>query len=226
MTCYLQKDCQKFKRGDCTENKFCPKLFKIDHLLSAGLLEEVQKYHIDLYVDSDGTDREKFVQLKEIETNIVQFVEKGSQLYLFSKQCGNGKTAWAIRLLQVYIKNIWYKCTLDCHILFINVPKFLLALKDNITEKSEYVQYIKDNIFSADLVVWDEIGTKAATTFEHEHLLSMINYRIMSGKSNIYTSNLYPAELTEVLGDRLYSRIINTSFLIELEGQDKRGLTV
>ena len=57
-----------------------------------------------------------------------------------------------------------------------------------------------------------------------ENLLSIIDYRLNSSKSNIYTSNLFGKELSESLGDRLYSRIINLSEVIEFVGQDKRGL--
>ena len=113
---------------------------------------------------------------------------------------------------------------MECKALFINVPKFLLSIKDNISNKNEYVEYIKNNVLEADLVVWDEVGTKGLTQFEHENLLSLINMRIDMNKSNIYTSNMRPDELKELIGDRLYSRIVKLSTEIEFKGQDKRGL--
>ena len=76
----------------------------------------------------------------------------------------------------------------------------------------------------ADLVVWDDIATKSATVFEAEHLLSYIDTRINDNKSNIYTSNLDANEIQEKLGPRLYSRIVNYSTEIELNGKDKRGI--
>ena len=48
--------------------------------------------------------------------------------------------------------------------------------------------------------------------------------RIDMNKSNIYTSNMRPDELKELIGDRLYSRIVKLSTEIEFKGQDKRGL--
>ena len=127
-------------------------------------------------------------------------------------------------MLQSYIGKIWFKSDLRCRVLFINVPRYLISLKESITTPSEYVDHIKKNIFNADIVVFDEIGIKAATTFEFENLLNFINTRIDLGKSNIYTSNLTAAELNDRLGSRLYSRIINMSVDIELHGADKRGL--
>ena len=83
---------------------------------------------------------------------------------------------------------------------------------------------LKDNILDADLVVFDEIGAKVATSFETEHLLSIVNARVDAKKSNIYTSNLGPEELRKAVGDRMYSRIINTSTEIMFRGTDKRSI--
>lgn len=224
--CYLRNNCKKYTKEPnyCSEDMFCVKLFKIDELYKGALLTEKQKQRVILFPDADGTDYDKFLQLKNIETNIVSFVNDGKNLYLHSSKCGNGKTAWSIRLIQAYLDKIWCDSSLSCRALFINVPKYLLALKDSIGNPSEYVDYIKENVTSADIVVWDELGIKNCTQFEFENLLSMINSRIDAGKSNIYTSNLTGSELFEKVGDRLYSRIINLSYDIELNGVDKRGL--
>lgn len=224
--CWLRCNCKKFKKEPnyCLEDIFCVKLFKINSLYENALLTDSQKKHVTLFPDADGTDFDKFVQLQQIESNIVQFVNEGKSLYLHSSNCGNGKTAWSIRLLQAYFNKIWADSDIGCRALFINVPKFFLALKDNITKPSEYIQHIKENITSADVVVWDEVGIKNCTQFEFENFLSMVNSRIDLGKSNIYTSNLTREELLEKVGERLYSRIINLSTDIELNGIDKRGL--
>ena len=99
-----------------------------------------------------------------------------------------------------------------------------MALKDNISEKSDYISHIKENILDADLVIWDDIATKSATTFEHENMLSIIDTRVLNNKSNIYTSNLGCNELHSFVGDRLFSRIYRESLAIEFKGKDKRGI--
>lgn len=224
--CFLYNNCKKFNSGNCKleNNEFCIKLFKLDYLYRESLLSERQREYVALRIDADGTDREEFLQLKNIENNIEEFVNSGNSLYIYSSTCGNGKTAWAIRLIQAYFNAIWHKCDLNCKALFINVPRFLLSLKDNISEKNDYIEHIKSNILDADLVVWDEIGTKAITNFEHEHLLSLVNNRIDSNKAQIFTSNLPPLILKEAVGERLYSRVVNLSTVLEFKGADKRGL--
>ena len=224
--CWLKDTCKRYLNdASCRQDDlFCLKLFKLDTLYNYANLTDKQKKHIKLFPDADGTDYDKFTQLKDIETHIVNFVSEGKNLYLHSSKCGNGKTAWAIRLIQSYLDKIWYTSDLTCKALFINIPKYLLSLKDSISNPSADVDYIKCNVYTADIVVWDEIGIKNCTQFEFENLLSMINSRIDSGKSNIYTSNLTGTELFDKVGERLYSRIINLSYDIELNGIDKRGL--
>lgn len=221
--CYIKEQCKKYADGKCVQNNFCIKLFKLDYMFDNAQMSDFQRKHIPLYYDKDKTDYDKFVILKQIQDNIENFVREGHNLFIYSSRCGNGKTSWANRLVQSYFNRIWYKCNMECKALFINVPRFFLALKDNISEKSDYIEHIKANILIADLVVWDEIGVKLLTNFEHENLLSMLNARLDMGKANIYTSNINGETLQEKLGDRLYSRIVNNSCVVELQGKDKRG---
>lgn len=227
--CYIRNRCWKYNNNskECeTSAAYCPKLFKVDYLYNEALLSPKQRTHTPLRIDEDGTDREQFSRLKHIEDDIENFVNDGCNLYLHSQGCGNGKTEWSIRLLQSYVGRVWHKSDLTCKVLFVHVPRYLVELKNSFTERSDYVDHIKSNILKADLVVFDEIATKAGTQFELEILLSLINTRIDMGKSNIYTSNVSGDDLRERIGDRLYSRIVNMSTDIELFGKDKRGLSV
>ena len=222
--CWVTETCKKYKNGTCNENEFCIKKFKLEYLYKNSLLSENQWYSKKLFLQTDLTDKEEFDLLKNIEISILEFVDSGKNLYIHSKICGNGKTAWAVKLIQAYLNRIWAESSLTCKALFINVPRFLLTLKDSITTESEYINHIKKYVLDADLVVWDEVGVKALTNYEHEHLLNLINTRLDEGKSNIYTSNLDAEELREKVGERLYSRISNLSIDIEFHGVDKRGM--
>ena len=218
--CYLKASCNG---KDC--DTFCIRKYKMDSLYSAALITDSQKQHIALRVDADGTDLEQFKQLAGIEQNICKFIEEGKNLYLHSAIPGNGKSSWSLRLVEAYFNKIWARSEPKCRALFISVPRFLLALKDNITNKSSYIEYIKENVLDADLVVWDDVAAKnAGTDFELTNLLSIIDNRLALGKSNIYTSNLNRQQLYNVLGERLTSRIANMSIDIELFGSDKRNL--
>lgn len=221
-TCFLRGVCN----GKDCDKDFCLRKYKMDSLYSAALMTENQKKHITLRVDEDGTDLEQFKQLAAIEQDIINFISSGKNLYLHSANCGNGKSSWSLRLAEAYFNKIWARTEVKCRVLFISVPRFLLALKDAISNKSTYVDYIKDNVLEADLVIWDDIAAKMGSEFELTHLLNIIDNRLALGKSNIYTSNLNRQQLYNALGERLTSRIANMSIDIELFGADKRVLKI
>ena len=219
--CWVRERCKKAVNCD---GESCIKLFKINELCNLAMLTDDQRRKKKLWLDGNGIDKDAFTFLKSVEDNVEKFVNSGDNLYIYSYITGNGKTAWALRILNSYIEKIWYKSDIVCRGLFVNVPRFLISLKDNIGNYNEYYNQIKDNILDADLVVFDEIGAKVATSFETEHLLSIINARVDAKKSNIYTSNLGPEELRKAVGDRMCSRIINTSTEIMFRGTDKRSI--
>lgn len=227
MECFVKDICKKYQKDkSCETNNFCIKNFKLTELYSLSLLSRSQWDRIQLVLDEDLCDKEAFNILHNIEINIKDFVSNGKNLFIFSTGVGNGKTSWAIRLLQAYMNSIWPESDLKCRCLFINVPRFLLTLKDSITNNSDYINHIKENVLDVDLVVWDELGIKSLTTYEHEHLLNLINTRLDKNKSNVYTSNLFGSELEDKIGSRLYSRVTNMSTNIQFFGKDKRGIVL
>jgi len=220
MECFLYDNCN---HKDCNA-PVCLRRYKLEYLYNASLLSGQQRKHLVLKIDEDGTDFEEFTKLASIAQNIDTFVSEGQNLFLHSSVCGNGKSSWAIRMIEAYLNRIWPQADLSCKALFISVPRFLLALKEGISSHNTYAEYIKENIMTADLVVWDDIAAKVGTEFELNHLLSLIEGRTSAGKSNIYTSNLNANEIKVALGDRVASRVCNLSIDIELHGKDKRNL--
>ena len=228
--CNYSKGCKKLDSGTCPiqsgSGEICLKKYKIEKLQDAALLTPKQRDRVSIKLDSSGVDRDAFNRLKEINDNIEQFVSGGKNLYLYSAITGNGKTMWSLRLLNSYLEKIWYKSDITCRALFISVPNFLIATKENFNQRQEMVEHIKQYVFDADLIVWDDIATKGFTVFETETILNYINGRINNGKANIYTSNLIDDELRHSIGDRLYSRVEELSEIIEFRGVDKRGIIV
>lgn len=226
MDCLYKDTCKYGVSNACIGADNCIKRYKINSLKEMALLSEPQKQHIDLYLDNNKIDKDPYMYLKQLEKDIINFVACGSNLFICSSICGNGKTSWALRLLNKYLESIWYYSTLECHGLFINVPNFLIGLKDNIGVKQPKIEYIKNNVLNADVVIWDDIATKGFTEYETENLLSLINCRIERKLSNIYTSNCFGEPLRELIGDRLYSRVFSASEVIEFKGADKRGMRI
>lgn len=214
-TCPLYSKC-----GEC--NPSCLRYVKMHYLVTNSLLTEKQQTPKKLFPQQ--VDIDAFRHLNDIKNNIVSWVEDGKNLMIWSSINGNGKTAFSVKLLLSYLANIWVSSDFQTRGLFINVARMLTGLKDSISIDSEYINHIKDNVLQADLVVWDDIGIKNLTGYEHDYLYTYINNRIDNGKANIFTSNLTTEMLREAVGDRLYSRIVNGSDVVEFKGADRRGL--
>lgn len=106
--------------------------------------------------------------------------------------------------------------------IFISVPKLLRKIKDTYNKKSDVSE---DELFSVlegiELLVLDDIGAENHTDWSRERLFDLIDSR--QGRSTIYTTNYDPDELTERMGERDASRIINEdTYLFELTGDNYR----
>lgn len=165
-------------------------------------------------------DASVFDFLDSIRHDIVNFVNGGESLYLFSQTTGNGKTSWAIRLLLRYFDQIWAGNGFRIRGKFVYVPLFLDNIKnfDNPLLKTE-----KEILSKVDLVVWDDIASVKLSDYDRGQLLSIIDQRVLDGKANIYTGNIITrSAMEDILGSRLASRIWNISTLVEFHGKDRR----
>ena len=201
---------------ECTN---CIRFIEISYLINNSGIPKNQQKPIALH--PNGADLPEFRKLKKIKDNIVNFVERGKNLYISSKSSGTAKTSWSIKLTLKYFDSIWNGNGQRVRGLFIHTPTFLQQLKDfDNPLTTEYKELIK----SCDLVVWDDIATSHMSNYEYTQLLIYIDHRILNGKSNIYTSNVTTLEsLEEIVGSRLASRIFSTSKVIEFKAADGRG---
>lgn len=197
----------------------CIRYMEMSHLLENSGIPKVRQKPASLI--PDDADYGAFVMLSDIKDNILQRVECGFNLYLGSKNTGNGKTSWAIKILLKYFDSIWAGNGFRIRGLFVHVPTLLSKLKDFDNPLSaEY----RNSLLKADLIVWDDIAVSGISQYDYNNLLMYIDNRILNEKSNIFTSNKVSRyELEEVIGNRLASRIWETSTKITLVGKDRRN---
>lgn len=172
----------------------------------------------------DDVDYDAFCDLNDIKDNIKSFVDKGNNLYLYSTRTGNGKTSWAVKMMLKYFDSVWPGNGFRCRGLFVHVPSFLVALKNFERKDDPQLMRLKTELGDVDLVIWDDIASTVVSNYDYSQLLTYIDKRVFSQKSNIFTGNLKGEGLDKAIGSRLASRIWNSSQTIELKGLDKRGL--
>lgn len=168
---------------------------------------------------SAGCDYKEFVRLSKLKDDILDFVESGDSLYICSKETGNGKTSWAIKLLLKYFDSIWAGNGFKVRGYFVHVPTLLTVLKD-FSKSHDDLKRILD---TADIVIWDDIAATKLSEYDVSQLLIFIDSRIVNGQANIYTGNIVTKDaLEKSMGTRLASRIWNTSLIVEFKGKDRR----
>ena len=212
-----KEDC--WYRSVCTYDYCtnCIRYSEMKYLMeNSGLSKKRQKP-----ISLDGSrDPKAFRELAEIKDDIVNFVENGESLYIFSEYTGNGKTSWAIKLLLKYFDKVWAGNGFRIRGYFQHVPTLFNTLKDF----SKSHNALKNTLGNADIIVWDDIASTKLSDFDRQQLLLFIDQRVSEGLANIYTGNITTKQsLENAVGDRLSSRIWNMSTLIEFKGKDRRA---
>jgi len=92
------------------------------------------------------------------------------------------------------------------------------------TSKNGARERVLEMLKKCKLLIIDDIGAEKVTEWVRERLVSIINTRVSGGLSTIYTSNLSPDELVSQFEERIASRVLGCSQIIEITGKDRRGL--
>ncbi len=216
--CWYKKNCNKYDTNLCNRN--CIRYMEMHYLMETSNIPKSKKFKNELVPEQSDIQNFKF--LNDIKSNIVEFVLNGESLYIYSERFGNGKTTWAIKIMQKYFNDVWLGNGFKMRGLFIHVPSFLTKCKDIISNKDEEFDNLKQNLLNVDLVIWDDIAAGKLSDYDYNNLLTYIDQRKLNGKSNIYTGNLAENELKIAVGNRLKSRIWNDSYVVEFIGKDRR----
>ena len=216
--CWYQRTCKR--QGEiCNNLKDCSNCTRyLQMKLQTEMANIPMEFPIEHRLDTSKKDLQAYTDLKALD--IQDFVVKGKSLVIQSKFTGNGKSTWAKKLLLRYMAKKVGRINTGY---FINLPQALAEAKDSLTTRKE-LPY--QNIFSTvRLLVVDEVGVKKLTDFEENWLLRMVTEREKRpGLATIYTLNLPDSgDLKEILGKRLYSRIIVKSQIITFVEGDKRA---
>ena len=202
--------------ADC--NSSCLRYLEMKYLMDNSGIPENKQTPIQLYVSD--IDRDAYLRLNDIKLDISNFVESGKNLYVASNKTGNGKTSWALKLLLKYFDEVWAGNGFRVRGLFVHVPTLLLQLK-NFQEPLS--QEYRNNLYNADLVVFDDLGGIKLSAYDYANLLAIIDNRLLNQKSCIFTANHATAqELDDAVGVKIGSRIYHLSEVIILRGEGMR----
>lgn len=183
-----------------------------------------KKYYVPQKLVRRQVDEQLWDFLEEYRNDVVNKVHSGNNLVITSPIVGNGKTSWAIRLLQRYIAETALDGDLGDKGVFCVCSNMLEIFGDfGYFETSiEFFDYL-NRLKNCKLLVIDEIGSGRITPVSYNHFYDLINYRVDNGLTTIYTTNYSDERIQEVLGERLYSRIYHTATVLEFRADNVRG---
>jgi len=216
--CFYKDYCVLFATEECSSS--CIKFLEMNNLLAKSNIPERLQKPIKLIAPEE--DRQAFDYLTKYAQNMKTHVENGRNMVLYSPNTGNGKTSWAIKLMINYFSQIWNGNGFRTRGIFVHVPTYILKKKNSISEHSEEFSEWEKKLSLVDLIVLDDLGTNKMTEYDISLLTSIIDCRIINGKSTIVTTNCNKQELTSILGARIADRIYNTSVTVQFKSKSKR----
>lgn len=215
--CWFKDKCPKQKSVGCDSS--CPIRSEFDYLINTSNIPDEFKKKKILYPEE--VDLEAFNTLKDIQLDIENFTEQGRILYLWSSQCGVGKTEFATKILKTYLAVKCYGNGYKDLAWFEYAPSFVLMAKE--FKSDERMEHIK-NLSERQLCIIDDIGAVSPSNYDMSVLSSVIDNRYSKGLATIYTSNISPENLELLLGARIADRILS-DIVIELKGTGRRQST-
>ncbi len=225
-TCNICQDTGFIQGGQkcsCFKQKLIDKAYamsNISHLLNQ---ENFQSFNLNIFSDEKFEDegltpRQNILNILSIAEGFVNnFDQTHSENILFYGSTGLGKT---------FLCNCIAKALLDKGkiVVYQTAFKILEILEEHkfSRNKTSELRLSYELLFDCDLLVIDDLGTELTNSFTNIEIFNIINTRIIQDKKTIVSTNLSPAEIIEIYGDRVSSRIFGKFNLLRFYGPDLR----
>lgn len=166
---------------------------------------------------NDDMENEQITKaMKRYVDNFTELKKQGKGLLLYGN-VGRGKTYAACEVANALIDKGY-------SVLVTNFSRLLNTLTSTY-DKQEYI----DDLNEFSLLVIDDLGIERSTEFAKEQVYNIIDSRYRVGLPMIITTNLSIDKIknpTDIENGRIYDRIIERCFPIEVQGQNRRHKAV
>ena len=149
--------------------------------------------------------------------NFPEFIKSGRGLLLYGT-VGTGKTYYAACIANRLLDNGYTA-------LMTNFARLTNTIQGMYDGKQEYI----DNLNRYSLLVIDDLGVESDSKYRQEIVFNVIDSRYRAGLPFIITTNLTAEEIKKPqdLGySRIYDRILERCFPVEVAGQSRRRQSV
>lgn len=209
------------KRCKCFNQKLIDMAYEMSNIRKQLENQNFEKFNLNVF-SPEPHAREAYSQrenMKRILNEAEHFVQTfpSNKNMLFFGASGLGKT---------FLCNCIAKSLLDNGFSVIYQTPFTiiqLLEKKTFTDKTNPVVLIAyEQLFNADLLIIDDLGTETANSFTISEFYNIINTRILNEKSTLISTNIKLSEIASVYNDRIDSRIKGHYELLKFYGPDVR----
>jgi DNA replication protein DnaC len=145
---------------------------------------------------------------------IEENLDRGRGLWI-QGDVGTGKTTLAMLISKAAL-------AAGRSVAIYSLPRLLNLLRESMDSQEGKLDYL-DRLTAVDLLHIDDLGAENRTDWVLEQLYSIVNARYEAERAIVATTNLMPDELSERLGPRTVSRLVEIcGDLIPLFGEDRR----
>lgn len=211
--CPYRKSCKnKAEDGSCY--KICPIFHEINSLFEYANIPRLYLQPFLLYPGEYDSDN--YYTLAHIKKNIEELVQKGFNLYIQSDKKQNGKTSWAIKILQNYLHYSILRHNSENKGLYVDTTKYLKDLKLSFDDYDKNLRSFQKDLEEVQLVIWDNIDEMKLSDFDRAYIKQIIKSRLSNGRSNIFVGNNSGNKLSIMIGEDLKYYVENNSTVVSL----------
>lgn len=167
--------------------------------------------------DSSGlSSRESAQRALEQSKRFVETFDNSFHNLFFYGTSGSGKTFLSSCIAGSLINS-------GHSVIYISAVRLFQVCADyTFNEKKNTDDYAYKSLFSADLLIIDDLGTEVSNTFTTSSFFYLINDRLLNSKSTIISTNLTLGEIAGAYSQRVYSRLVEKYNFFHLFGFDGR----
>ena len=210
-------------RCSCMKQRITAYLHRSSHIERQIEKNNFGNFRLDIYSDMPFADegispRQNMEEILTVAENFVAtFDEANDMNLLLYGPTGLGKTflshAVAAELMAAG-KSVVYETAFGMVRIFEE--------KTFNRDATDEIKMAYDSLFTADLLIIDDLGAELNNSFTNSQLFNIVNSRMIDGKKMIISTNLTPNELSAVYGDRIFSRIFHKFVPMAFFGKDLR----
>ena len=207
------------KMCDCMKKEMQKQSLFYSNIAPALLNVNIEDFNINYYADTpDENGKIPREEIKYILEKCEEFIDKFGahdlkDLFFFGST-GLGKTFLSAAIAKKVLEK-------GFSVVYYSARQLLAMMTDFEFGKAPEKKEACESIFSADLLIIDDLGSEQQTAVSASTLFDIINTRMLNGKKMIINTNLAAKDLHSLYSDRIFSRLTEFERL-KFIGEDVR----